>query len=158
MSEPVRVELVEASSYGVGPEQLTTVRHEQEPGPLGDRERGAKSEVVPRRSSLESPKPTTPRPAYWAASRARARASNGCRVRLAAITTAISSPVAADASRTASSTRSVNAVIPPNRAAYPLGSTWISSQRPPSATSSSAASRTSRRTSSSVRSTERATS
>ena len=33
---------------------------------------------------------------------------------------------------TASRTRSVNAVIPPNRAAYPLGSTWISSQRPPS--------------------------
>ena len=61
-------------------------------------------------------------------------------------------------SRTASRTRSVNAVIPPKRAPYPDGSTWISSQRPPSRTSSSAASRTSRRTSSSVRSTDRATS
>ena len=54
--------------------------------------------------------------------------------------------------------RSVNAVIPPKRAAYPDGSTWISSHRPPSRTSSSAASSTSRRTSSSVRSTDRATS
>ena len=46
---------------------------------------GAKSAVTPRRSSLESPKPTTPRPAYWAASRASVRASSGCRVRFAAI-------------------------------------------------------------------------
>ena len=50
---------------------------------------GAKSAVLPRRSSLDSPKPTTPRPAYCAASRARVRASSGCRVRLAAITTAM---------------------------------------------------------------------
>ena len=53
---------------------------------------GAKSAVVPRRSSLDSPKPTTPRPAYCAASRARVRASSGCRVRLAAITTAMPEP------------------------------------------------------------------
>src|SRR4051794_11415069 len=119
---------------------------------------GANSVVTPRRSSLDSPKPTTPRPAYWAASRAKLRASSGCRVRLAATTSAIPSPVVAEASRTASRTRSVNAVIPPKRAPYPDGSTWISSQRPPSRTSSSAASRTSRRTSSSVRRTDLATS
>ena len=118
----------------------------------------AKSAVEPRRSSLERPKPTTPRPAYWPASLARVRASSGCRVRLAAMTTAIASPVCSDAERTASRTRSVNAVTPPNRAAYPLGSTWISSHPPPSSTSSSAASSTSRRTSPSVRSTDRATS
>ena len=53
----------------------------------------AKSAVLPRRSSLERPKPTTPRPAYCAASRASVRASSGCRVRLAAITTAMPSPV-----------------------------------------------------------------
>ncbi len=53
----------------------------------------------PRRSSLESPKPTTPRPAYCAASRARVRASSGCRVRLAAITTAIPMPTSREASR-----------------------------------------------------------
>ena len=56
---------------------------------------GAKSAVVPRRSSLDSPKPTTPRPAYCAASRASVRASSGCRVRLAAITTAMPRPVGA---------------------------------------------------------------
>ena len=77
----------------------------------------AKSAVAPRRSSLESPNPTTPRPAYCTASRARVRASSGCRVRLAAITTAIPSPVSREASATASSTRSVKAVMPPNRAA-----------------------------------------
>ena len=54
---------------------------------------GAKSAVRPRRSSLDSPKPTTPRPAYCAASRASVRASSGCRVRLAAMTTAIPRPV-----------------------------------------------------------------
>ena len=70
----------------------------------------------------------------------------------------IPSPVSLAASRTASSTRSVKAVMPPNRAPYPLGSTWISSQRAAVGTSSSAASRTRRRTSSSVRSTDRATS
>ena len=92
----------------------------------------ANSAVRPRRSSLERPNPTTPRPAYCPASRASVRASSGCRVRLAAITTAMPSPVDREASSTASSTRSVNAVMPPNRAAYPLGSTWISSHRPPS--------------------------
>ena len=58
------------------------------------RRRRRSRRCVPRRSSLESPKPTTPRPAYCAASRARVRASSGCRVRLAAITTAIPRPVA----------------------------------------------------------------
>ncbi len=59
----------------------------------------AKSAVEPRRSSLDRPKPTTPRPAYWPASLARVRASSGCRVRLAAMTTAIPSPVCSDADR-----------------------------------------------------------
>ena len=77
--------------------------------------------------------PTTPRPAYCAASRASVRASSGWRVRLAAITTATSTPGRSVASRAASSTRSVKAVMPPKVAAYPLGSTWISSQRDPSA-------------------------
>ena len=48
----------------------------------------------PRRSSLDSPKPTTPRPAYCAASRASVRASSGCRVRFAAMTTPTPTPVA----------------------------------------------------------------
>ncbi len=118
----------------------------------------AKSPVSPRRSSLDNPNPTTPRPAYCTARRASVRASSGWRVRLAAITTPMPIPARCSASRTASSTRSVNAVIPPNRAPYPDGSTWISVHTEPSAASSSAASSTSRRTSSSVRSTERATS
>ena len=45
----------------------------------------ANASASPRRSSFDRPKPTTPRPAYWAASRASVRASSGCRVRLAAI-------------------------------------------------------------------------
>ena len=74
----------------LGPEQLAAVRDQQQPGPLGDRER--RREVArccraarrwtarsrPRRGRRTAP-----------ASRARVRASSGCRVRLAAITTAM---------------------------------------------------------------------
>ena len=85
------------------------------------RNAGANSAVLPRRSSLERPKPTTPWPAYCAASRARVRASSGCRVRLAAMITAIPRPVRSLASRTASSTRSVNAVMPVEAGGVPAG-------------------------------------
>ena len=81
------------------------------------RKAGAKSAVEPRRSSLLSPKPMTPRPAYWAASRASVRASSGCLVRLAAMMTPIPTPVAAAACAAASSTSSTVGVSPPNRAA-----------------------------------------
>ncbi len=158
MAQPVGAERVQAGADVVGAAQLAAVGREQQAGALGDPEGGAKSAVVPRRSSLERPNAITPRSAYCPARRASVRASRGWRVRLAAIITPIGRPVAAVADRTASSTRSVNAVIPPKRAPYPLGSTWISSHLPPSVTSSSAASSTRRRTSSSVRSTDRATS
>ena len=46
-------------------------------GALAMANAGPKSSVVPRRSSLDSPKPTTPRPAYCAARRASVRASRG---------------------------------------------------------------------------------
>ena len=159
VADPVGVQVVQAAS-GRSPARTARRRAaQQQPGALGDLERRReRRRCSPRRSSLDSPNPTTPRPAYCAASRASVRASSGCRVRLAAITTATAIPVARDGVAAASSTRSVNAVMPPKCAAYPLGSTWISSQRDPSAASSSAASRTSRRTSSSVRSTDRATS
>jgi hypothetical protein len=100
----------------------------------------------------------TPRPAYWAASRARVLASSGCLVRLAATMTPIPTPVARVASAAASSTSSIMAVIPPNRPANPEGSIWISSQPEPSARSSCAVSVSSRRTSAGVRSTARAVS
>ncbi len=48
--------------------------------------------VAPRRSSLLSPNPITPRPAYCAASRASVRASSGCLVRLAAMMTPMPTP------------------------------------------------------------------
>src|SRR6202012_2447729 len=81
-----------------------------------------------------------------------------CRVRLAAITTATPTPVAADARAAASRASSTVAVRPPKRAAYPDGSIWISSQPEPSSRSSSAISRNSRRMSAGVRSTDRAVS
>ncbi len=77
----------------------------------------SKSSAGPRRSSLDRPKPTTPRPANCAASRARVRASRGCLVRLAAMMIAIPTPVAWAAVAAASSSSSVNAVMPPNRLA-----------------------------------------
>jgi hypothetical protein len=81
------------------------------------RKAGAKSPARPRRSSLLSPNPVTPRPAYRTASRARVRASSGCRVRLAAMMTPIPTPVCADAAAAASRTSSTVGVRPPNRPA-----------------------------------------
>ena len=107
----------------------------------------ANSCAAPRRSSLDRPNPVTPRPAYWAASRARVLASSGCLVRLAATITPMPTPVAAAAAAAASRTSSIMSVMPPNRPAYPDGSTWISSQPEPSARSSRAVSVSSRRTS-----------
>jgi hypothetical protein len=114
------------------------------------------SSAGPRRSSFDRPKPTTPSPANCAASRASVRASKGFLVRLAAMITRTPVPVAASASRAASSSSSVNAVMPPKRLAKPDGSAWTSSQPDPSAASSSAISRTSRRISAGRRSIERA--
>ena len=78
----------------LGAAQLAAVRHEQQPGPLGDPERAARSRRSSRaarrwrgRSRPRRGRRTAP------ASRARVRASSGCRVRLAAMTTAIPSPV-----------------------------------------------------------------
>ncbi len=81
------------------------------------RKAGANSAGAPRRSSLLSPKPTTPRPAYCTASRASVRASSGCLVRFAAMITPIPTPVARLACVAASSTSSTVGVRPPNRAA-----------------------------------------
>ena len=122
------------------------------------RKAGAKSAAGPRRSSLESPKPITPCPAYCAASRASVRASIGCLVRLAAMMIPIPMSAARAAFSAASSSSSVNAVIPPYMAANPDGSACSSSHPDPSARSSSAISRTSRHRSSGVRSTDRAVS
>ena len=105
---------------------------------------GAKSAAGPRRSSLESPNPTTPCPANCAASRASVLASIGCLVRLAAMMIPIPMSAARAAFSAASSSSSVNAVIPPYMAANPDGSACSSSHRDPSARSSSAISRTSR--------------
>ena len=105
---------------------------------------------------MESPKPTTPWSAYRTASRASVRASSGCFIRFAAITTAMPTPVSREAVRTASRMISIVGISPPSRGAYEVGSTWISSQPEPSARSSSAASRTSRWMSSGVRRQDRA--
>ena len=126
------------------PTQLAAVRRQRAARPRSAiAERAARSpRVRPRRSSLDSPKPTTPRPAYWTASRARVRASSGCRVRLAAMTTAMPSAGRARTPRaTASRTRSVNARDRRRSGrrtrSGPPGSP---ASRPPSRTSSSAAS------------------
>lgn len=116
----------------------------------------SKSRAIPRRSSLESPKPTTPRSAYRTASRASVRASSGCFIRLAAITTRMSRPVSREALSTASRMISMAGISPPSSGAYEVGSTWISSQPEPSATSSWALSRTRRWMSSGDRRQDRA--
>ena len=67
-------------------------------------------------------------------------------------------PGTADTARASSRTISRAGVIPPTNGAYDVGSTWISSQRDPSAPSSSAASRTIRRMSASPRTHARAAS
>ena len=86
------------------------------------RKAGANSAAGPRRSSLESPNPTTPCPANCAASRAIIRASIGCLVRLAAMMIPIPMSAARSAFLAASISSSVNAVIPPYMAANPDGS------------------------------------
>ena len=91
--EPVGAQRVEAGAHGLRPHQLAAVRHQREPTPVGDREGRREVGGVPRRSSLDSPKPTTPWSTYCTASRARIRASIGCRVRLAAMITAMPRPV-----------------------------------------------------------------
>jgi hypothetical protein len=95
----------------------------------------ANSSVTPRRSSFESPKPTTdpgPEPACRPASRANVFASRGWRIRLAAtITPTCAAPGRADADLASSSTISRAGVIPPTNGAYDVGSTWISSHRDP---------------------------
>ena len=142
-----------------GPAQLAAVRHQQQPGRArrcGRRTRSRRCCRGARRWRARSRPRRGRRTARRAGPGCGRRAGAGSGWRRSPRPSRGRSP--AEASRTASSTRSVNAVIPPKRAPYPLGSTWISSQRPPSRTSSSAASRTSRRTSSSVRSTDRATS
>ncbi len=113
---------------------------------------------MPRRSSLESPKPTIPRSAYRTARRASVRASSGCFIRFAATSTRIPSPVSRDALSTASRMISRAGISPPSIGAYDVGSTWISSHPEPSRTSSSAASRTSRWMSSGSRRHDRAAS
>ena len=77
-----------------------------------------KSSVTPRRSSFDSPNPTTepgPEPACRAASRASVFASSGCRIRLAAtITPTCAAPGRAEAFRASSSTISRAGVMPPD--------------------------------------------
>lgn len=72
-------------------------------------------------------------------------------MRLAATTTPTPISPSADTARASSRTISSAGVMPPTKGAYDVGSTWISSQRDPSAASSAAASRTIRRMSSSPR-------
>jgi hypothetical protein len=147
-----------AATTLAGPVSSPACGTRSSPARLAMRKARSKSSAGPRRSSLDRPRPTTPRPANCAASRAIVRASRGCLVRLAARMIAIPVPVAADASRAASSNSSVNDVMPPYLAAKPDGSACNSSQPEPSARSSSAISRISRRKSAGVRSTERAVS
>ena len=94
MAEPVGVQVVEA---GAGCARVRAARRRAARASARPARRSGTPArtrpCCPRRSSLESPKPTTPRPAYCAASRARVRASSGCRVRLAAMTTAMPRPV-----------------------------------------------------------------
>jgi hypothetical protein len=118
----------------------------------------AKSLVRPRRSSLDRPNPTTPRSTYCAASRASVRASSGCRVRLAAMTTAMPRPVSRWVDRTASSTRSVNAVTPAEPGGVPAGVHLDLQPAPAVEDVVLGGLPHQRRTSSSVRSTDRATS
>ena len=61
MADPVARRARRGRRHVAGPAQLAAVRGRQQPGPLGDPE--GRGEVLgrPRRSSLDSPKPTTPR-------------------------------------------------------------------------------------------------
>ena len=91
MADPVGVQVLEGLHDRLSAEQLAAVGDEREAGSAGDGEGGPKSAMRPRRSSLDSPKPTTSpasSPAYRAARRASVRASSGWRIRLAATTTA----------------------------------------------------------------------
>ena len=115
----------------------------------GDLKARAKSSAPPRRSSLDSPNPPH---------RGRRNAlpvGPGCaRRRVPGAVRRdhhpMSDPGGPAASPAASSISSTVGVSPPNRGAYVLGSTCSSSQPDPSTASSSAASRNSRRMSSSV--------
>jgi hypothetical protein len=103
------------------------------------RKAGTKSETTPSRSSLDSPKPTTPWPAYRAATRASSAACAPERAQLDDTITPAGAPETAD------STVSTTASKPPSSGAYAVGSTWISTQAHPSARLSSSASATTRR-------------
>ena len=76
-----------------GPTSSPACGKARSPASRAMRKARANSRVSPRRSSLDSPKPTTPSSTYCDASRARVRASSGWRVRLAATTMPIPTPV-----------------------------------------------------------------
>ena len=91
VAQPVGVQRLERGPTWSGPSSSPLCGTAARPARAAMAKAAANSSVVPRRSSLESPKPTTcpgPSPALRAASRASVRASSGCRIRLAATTIA----------------------------------------------------------------------
>ena len=63
--DPDRAQRLDAGAHAGRAEQLATVRHRRQPGPPRRSGTPPRSRSgVPRRSSLARPKPTTPRPAY----------------------------------------------------------------------------------------------
>ena len=133
VTDPLRAEPVQARPHALGAAQLAAVRRGEQAGSVGDLERLARTPAPhpgARRSTARTRRRRgrrTAPPAGPASGRPAGAGSGWPRSRSRPCT-----PVASDASRAASRTRSVKAVIPPKCAAYPLGSTWISSQRDPS--------------------------
>ena len=118
MAEPARVERVEAGPHVVGAAQLAAVRHQQQPGPVGDRE--GRAEVRRRPAPLVVGQPEADDAAAGVLGGQPGQGPGVERVPGAVgrdTTRAMPRPVSRDASATASSTRSVKAVIPPKRAA-----------------------------------------
>ena len=118
----------------LGPGELAAVRHRQQPGAVGDRGTPGRSpRSRPRRSSLDRPKPTTPAAGVL-------RREPGQRAGVQRVPGAVGGDDHPDAdaggrgrlgARRRGPARS-QAVSPPSRGAYDVGSTWISSQPEPS--------------------------
>jgi hypothetical protein len=143
VAQPVGVQRLDGPADRAGAAQLTGVRDRQQAGVASDAEGlgeqlGRPLGLVVGQPEADHPRPARRRPGEAAGDPGEGLRLAGCRVRLAATTSAMPTPVAASAVVIASSTTSTVACSPPSRAAYDDGSTCTSTQPEPAARSSSA--------------------
>ena len=141
VAEPVRPQRGEGLGHGVRAQQLAAVRDAGQPGAAGDVEGVARSRRCARaaRRCSARTRPRCPGPR-----RRSGRPAGPACGRPAGAASATAATTTADAGaggrrrrrRASSSTISSAGVMPPRNGAYDVGSTWISSQREPSAASS----------------------